>query len=353
MAEQQLQQREAEIAQWLEQEIGAAPILQALPGDAGFRRYWRLQNKLQGLPLLAVYGPPQQEKNTEFVAMANYLQIQAMPAPKVFASDLTRGFMLVEDLGKQQLFDVLSGANVEGFYKQTFNDLAQLSAAPRPDFLATYDSCAMQQEMELLRQWFIPQLLGYKLNQSESAMLDELFDGLNQTALEQPQVCVLRDFHSRNIMLRENSELAYIDFQDALWGPCTYDLVSLLRDCYVRWPRQQVEQWCEQYRCLWQQTSGIEISPQQFKTWFDHMGLQRHIKVLGIFARLYLRDGKKSYLDDLPLVIRYTLEVAEQYPQTQAFAQWFKRKLLPLAEQQPWYTNYLQAGYDGKHLQRP
>jgi len=353
VAEQQLQQREAELAQWLEQEIGMAPRLQALPGDAGFRRYWRLQNKLQGLSLLAVYGPPEQEKNTEFLAVANYLQTQALPAPKVFASDLTRGFMLVEDLGKQQLFDVLSSTNADDFYNQAFNDLAQLSTAPKPDFLASYDSKAMEQEMELLRQWFIPQLLGYNLDQQESSLLDELFGALDQAAQEQPQVCVLRDFHSRNIMLRENSELAYIDFQDALWGPCTYDLVSLLRDCYVRWPKQQVEQWCEQYRCLWQQASGMEVSSQQFKTWFDLMGLQRHIKVLGIFARLYLRDGKTSYLEDLPLVIRYTLEVAEQYPQSQAFAQWFKRKLLPLVEQQPWYKNYLQAGSNGKHLQRP
>ncbi|MCV6613923.1 MAG: phosphotransferase, partial [Cellvibrionaceae bacterium] len=162
---------------------------------------------------------------------------------------------------------------------------------------------------------------------------------------------VHRDYHSRNIMLGPDG-LALIDFQDALWGPISYDLVSLLRDCYVYWPERQVANWVEQYRHSLAAQCNITLAPEQWQRWFDWMGLQRHIKVLGIFARLYLRDGKAVYLDDLPLVIRYCLSVAERYPETSAFAQWFKQTLLPLCQQQPWYRDYKRAGEDGAHLER-
>lgn len=326
--------------------------LTGLPGDAGFRRYWRVAGVESPMALLAVYGPPEKEKHQEFVDIACYLTKNAIAAPKVVAHDFERGFMLVEDLGHQALFDVLSQTNVEQYYHQASVDLSCLAKASRPTFIASYDQASLMSELELFRQWFVPKLLNYDLSDDEHQLLDHLFEYLCNSALEQPQVCVMRDFHSRNMIVTSQDRLAYIDFQDALWGPCSYDLVSLLRDCYVRWPEEKVDVWCEQYVALLNQNSAIDVPVSKFRTWFDLMGLQRHIKVLGIFARLYLRDGKACYLDDLPLVIRYSLAVAERYPQTQAFGQWFKDVLLGHVEAQSWYQNYQTAGDKGCHLIR-
>jgi len=187
--------------------------------------------------------------------------------------------------------------------------------------------------------------LKYDLSGEEQQLIDNTFQFLTEQALAQPQVLVHRDYHSRNLMVREGEAPGVIDFQDALWGPVTYDLVSLLRDCYIRWSPEKVQQWVLGYGNMAYELGIIPAtSGEQFMQWFDTIGLQRHIKVLGIFARLSLRDGKHSYLDDLPLVMRYTLEVAAEYQETQAFAQWFEDKLLPIIQSQSWYSNHLIAG---------
>jgi aminoglycoside/choline kinase family phosphotransferase len=164
-------------------------------------------------------------------------------------------------------------------------------------------------------------------------MLDDLFAQLIQSAQQQPQTLVHRDYHSRNLMLVDNNSLGVIDFQDAVWGPITYDLVSLLKDCYVRWPAQQTEQRAVAFK----QRLGLSVDDQQFLRWFDLMGLQRHIKVMGIFARLALRDNKQGYFKDLPLVIEYSLEAAEQYAECHAFCRWFKQRINPLLGAHSWY----------------
>jgi aminoglycoside/choline kinase family phosphotransferase len=208
-----------------------------------------------------------------------------------------------------------------------------------------YDRALLRRELEIFSEWFVGKLLGYQLNASEQQLLDKLFTQLEDNALAQPQTFVHRDYHSRNLLLLDDKSLGVIDFQGALWGGVTYDLVSLLRDCYLRWPAEKVKHWALDYR---QQAIAARIIPAvsetEFLRWFDWLGLQRHIKVLGIFARLNLRDGKTGYLNDLPLVIRYTLEVAEQYIELQAFTSWFKDMLLPLAQQQSWYQDYQTAG---------
>ncbi|RYZ90150.1 MAG: phosphotransferase, partial [Moraxellaceae bacterium] len=169
---------------------------------------------------------------------------------------------------------------------------------------------------------------------------------LEDSALEQPQTLVHRDFHSRNLLLRDDNSLGVIDFQGALWGSCTYDLASLLRDCYIRWPSELVKGLALEYRQVAVDANLLDdaVSEAQYLRWFDWMGLQRHIKVLGIFARLNLRDSKPHYLKDLPLVIRYTFEVAQAYPELKPFADWFRTHLLPLAKQQSWYRDYRHAG---------
>jgi len=342
-AGQQLDQR-----QWqYQQPLSLSP----LSGDAGFRRYFRLNTEPC---LLAVFAPPTVEKNEAFVALAGHFVAQGIHAPEVVAVNYSEGFLLLEDFGDRLLSGELSDDSVDMLYGEALLTLMRLQQCPAEGIVApdgqayelpSYDSDLLRQEMSLLHEWFIPKLLGYLLSTKEQTLLEDVYGVLTASALEQPKVCVHRDYHSRNLIYREGQAPGVIDFQDAVHGPITYDLVSLLRDCYVRWPQDRVQRWALAYGTMVEDAGLVnEVSQQQWLRWFDLMGLQRHIKVLGIFARLHLRDGKDGYLNDLPLVLRYTLEVAEQYPEFTEFAAWFKEKLLPLCEKQAWYRDYCTAG---------
>jgi N-acetylmuramate 1-kinase len=343
---------------WVDQQLSerewqfkVGQSLQPLSGDAGFRCYFRVDATPA---LLAVLAPPATEDSASFISLARFLRDQGVHAPEVLAADVERGFLLIEDFGDELLLNHLNGDSVDLLYGETMMTLLRMQQCPLEGYakgtrgqqtLASYDRQRLRDEMELFRQWFVPQLLGYELDDEDQSMIERMFAQLEEAALEQPQVLVHRDYHSRNILLRDGESPGIIDFQDAVVGPITYDLVSLLRDCYIRWPRQQVEQWAITYGNMAIEVGLMPLVKQQtFLRWFDLMGLQRHIKVLGIFARLWLRDGKSGYLKDLPLVMRYTLEVAENYPEFAEFCQWFKGKLVPLAEQQDWYADYRLAG---------
>ena len=208
--------------------------------------------------------------------------------------------------------------------------------------IPVYDAQELTREMNLFIEWFCPQLLGLQGSPESRRCYDDLRLALCQRAIAQPQVVVHRDFHSRNLMVLKSDELAVIDFQDAIFGPVTYDLVSLLKDCYVRWPRQRVRDWVlDQHEAML--ADGIALpSAEAFLRDFHWMGLQRHLKVLGIFARLYLRDGKAAYLSDLPRVMAYVREVLGAYPDEpvfMAFAQWFESAVMPAARRQAWFTD--------------
>ncbi|HSC67090.1 MAG TPA: phosphotransferase [Cellvibrio sp.] len=338
--------RKLALANWVTQNTLAEehPIeLQSLGSDAGFRRYFRYQNPSQWL---AVDAPPATEDTAQFMAIGQLISRQGIRCPKIAAADVTQGFLLVEDFGDRLFFHKLTDQNANTLYQQAIDTLVQLQQClDDTALIPRYDRALLRRELDIFSEWFAGKLLGHALSAEEQYLLDELFTQLEDNALAQPQTFVHRDYHSRNLMLLDDNSLGVIDFQGALWGGATYDLVSLLRDCYLRLPAAQVQQLALGYR---QQAivAGImpTVSEQEFLRWFDWLGLQRHIKVLGIFARLCLRDAKTGYLKDLPLVIRYTLEVAEQYPQLNSFAGWFKRRLLPLAEQQDWYRDYQFAG---------
>lgn len=318
-------------------------LLTPLQGDAGFRRYYRLNTEAH---LIAVEAPPTTEKNETFVYLANLLRQQGIHAPEVFAVDYDRGYLLLEDLGGKLLLDCLEPDTAHCLYGEVITDLLRIQQVPTKNLdLADYDQPLLRQEMGLFEDWFIPQLLGYTLTTEERSMLHGVFQKLESLAAEQPQVLVHRDFHSRNLLIRDGLAPGIVDFQDGVIGPITYDLVSLLRDCYVRWPVDQVERWALAYGNMAVEVGLMRpVTQETFLRWFNWMGLQRHLKVLGIFARLHLRDGKDSYLNDLPLVIRYTLEVAEAYSELLPFADWFRERLLPLAKQQAWYRDYRTAG---------
>ncbi|MEX1032839.1 MAG: phosphotransferase [Cellvibrionaceae bacterium] len=337
------------LSQWLAEVMPAAQggqiALHPLAGDAGARRYFRIESQPDRL---AVYAPPASEDSETFVALADYLRRQGVNAPRVHAADYTRGFLLIENFGDCLLLGELSAVSVEALYGEALLTLLRLQQSASPALrLPDYSRAELLREMELFPHWFIEQLLGYQLKPAEQQLVTQLFDIVLDSALDQPACFVHRDFHSRNLINQPIGPPGVIDFQDAVWGPFTYDLVSLLRDCYVRWPREDVERWALAYASMAREVGVVPatMSAEQFLRWFDLMGVQRHLKVLGVFARLALRDHKSNYLHDLPLVMRYLVEVAEQYPPLNQFATWFEERLLPLASEQSWYTDYRTAGY--------
>ena len=313
---------------------------QVLGGDAGFRHYFRIPNTilLSSCRYLAVWAPPESEKNQEFVSIAHHLKAQGLRAPEVYAFDPEQGFLLIEDLGESMLFDRLGAVGIDDHYSSAIELLVHLQQGEAPaEIFPYYSEVELERELQLFSQWFVGELLQHCLDEAEQGLLASTFELLRGSAAEQPQVIVHRDYHSRNIVICENNELGLIDFQDAVLGPCSYDVVSLLRDCYVKWPDRKVDAWAHDFYQLSKARGQLRgIDNTTFVRWFDWMGLQRHIKVLGIFSRLYLRDGKASYLSDLPLVIHYTRTVAHKYPQLSVFAEWFDGVLLPLAERQAW-----------------
>lgn len=338
--------RKLALANWLSLAIDnqvTQDQLNAISSDAGFRRYFRCA----ATPgKLVVDAPPASEDTAQFVRICQLLRRQELRTPQIFAADESQGFLLIEDFGDLLLNPALTPGNTSELYSLAMAELLKLqTCADDPQLIPRYDQALLRRELEIFSTWFLEPLLGYQLENSESTLLERVFGLLEQNSLAQPQCLVHRDFHSRNLLLCSDGQLGVIDFQGALWGAISYDLASLLRDCYKRLPIAQVDQLRDRYFHL-AQSQGLlpGVDSLQFKRWFDWTGLQRHIKVLGIFARLWLRDGKPGYLQDLPLVIRYTLEVAEAYPELAEFADWFKARLLPLAEAQPWYSDYRVAG---------
>ncbi len=327
---------------WAAVQLGVNRVdLQPLSGDAGFRRYCRVVGCEPAV--MAVYAPPATENTPLYLAVSRLLAGGGVRVPRVLAVDAAQGFLLVEDCGDAVLLPALNDASVDALYGHALSMLLTMQQIAVPaGVIGVYDRQRLHDEMSLFPRWFVQDLLELPFGRNEQQLLDSLFDALVQSALEQPQVLVHRDFHARNLMLHAYSqppgELVTIDFQDAVTGPVTYDLVSLLRDCYVRWPSDRVSMWALAYRnMLINKGMDAGDSDQQFLQWFDLMGLQRHIKVLGIFARLWLRDGKPGYLHDLPLVLRYTLEVAERYPVAAEFVDWMQVRVLPACQRQHWW----------------
>ncbi len=280
--------------------------------DASFRRYWRVQ--AGGRTHIVMDAPPDKENCAPFIDIGQRLRAAQIKAPEVRASDLASGFLLLSDLGTETLLPALNDGNVDAYYGSALRSLQRMQQSVEVGGLPRYDQLRLRDEMELLPRWFLRQHLGVEPDCEEYDIIETAFITLIHSARVQPQVFVHRDFHSRNLMLGEgpHAELGVLDFQDAVIGPITYDLVSLLKDCYLRWHPDRVAAWAEGYR---QQltNAGVEVPDSlRWQRWFDLMGVQRHLKVLGIFARLHYRDGKTEYLADLPRVLGYVLETCER-----------------------------------------
>ena len=334
---------------WIKTQLSRYPHIQSpealslerLTGDAGFRQYYELNTQPRLLAVTAPETPGNSERAIYFSRLAGVLRQQGIPVPQVLACDEAQNFLLLEHFGRQDFLDVLNLETADLLYGEALVVLLRLQQMPSTAIdLPPYDQALLRTEMNLFVDWFVGDLLDYSLTPDEHDVIDRAFVFLETLALEQPQVAVHRDYHSRNLMYREGEAPGVIDFQDAVRGPITYDLVSLLRDCYIQWPQAKVQQWALSYLSLSIDAGVITaVSETQWLRWFDAMGLQRHIKVLGIFARLHLRDGKARYLNDLPLVWYYTLSVAQQIDALQDFTRWCQQRLLPLVEKQNWYRS--------------
>ncbi|MDY6919618.1 MAG: phosphotransferase [Pseudomonadota bacterium] len=310
--------RLAGLSAWVNWQLYACNIYQGPPlplaavsGDASFRRYFRCQ-----LPetvalgsVIAVDAPPQHEDNAAFVAVDRALAGAGVPVPQILADDLEHGFLLLSDLGDTLLKQVLTPATAEPYLTVALQEIqaimqADFSASPLPD----YSRELLRREMELFPHWFCERFLGLTLAAPERQLLTAVFEVLEQWALQQQQVPVHRDFHTRNLMPLANGRLGVIDFQDAVRGPVTYDLVSLLRDeTFPTWDQRDVRRWVERFAADLRLRGLGELDDQQFWLDFNAMGAQRHLKVAGIFARLHDRDGKTGYLEHTPQSIQYLL----------------------------------------------
>lgn len=283
--------------------------------DASFRRYFRLT--LPGATYIAMDAPPDKEDTRPYIAIATRLYALGLNVPQILQQDTEQGFLLISDLGDKTYLQHLNEDSVERLYGDALGALVVLQMGVFADahFLPAYDHALLMREMELFREWFLGRHQGVRLTEPQHDVLSDAFSILARSALAQPQVWVHRDYHSRNLMVTSRNNPGILDFQDAVLGPITYDLVSLLRDCYIAWPRARVEDWVKGYHDLALQ-SGLAVGEdvERFLAWFDLMGVQRHLKAIGIFARLNHRDGKPGYLKDIPRTLGYVVDVCGRYP---------------------------------------
>ncbi len=315
-----------QLREWIGEMLGAAHFsLTPVSGDASFRRYFRFQSDDE--QYIAVDAPPAKESNETFISVTHLLEAAGLHVPHIHYCSLDLGFFLLSDFGDTLLAHRLNHDNADALYQKAFDTLAVIRQAPATG-LPPYDRKLLTDEMELFREWFLDKRLVVPMTDTDHTLLDRVFARLTENALEQPQVFVHRDYHSRNLMLTDEDQLGVIDYQDAVCGPLTYDLVSLLRDCYIDWPPERVRAWALAWRAqISDDDTFTDADEQTFLKWFDLMGVQRHLKVAGIFSRLYIRDGKPGYLQDIPRTLHYLKSITPHYPETRELAEFLHDKV--------------------------
>lgn len=308
-----------QLNQWLAEIIGSEDYqLQPASGDASFRRYFRLTHNDE--TCIVMDAPPAQEGCSPFIDVAERLLAVNINVPRILEKDLKQGFLLLSDLGDEQYLDHLTEESADKLYQDAMQALFCMQQQTDTNGLPPYDEKLLLQEMELFRDWLLKKHIGLDLSKEIQTMLDEVFKLLLDEALAQPKVFVHRDYHSRNLMINgsgfDSGNPGVLDFQDAVCGPFTYDLVSLLKDCYIKWPGQQIRGWAHNF---FEQIAENhpDIDEEKFMQWFDLMGVQRHLKASGIFARLCHRDGKSGYLADIPRTLSYIVDLNGEYPELQ------------------------------------
>lgn len=304
---------------WLSQVLPDHSRPEPASSDASFRRYFRvfsdrLPNRQGHGSAIVMDAPPQQEDCRPFIAVSEQLHAAGVRVPQVLAQNLEQGFLLLDDMGHTTLLTALQTQDEKPAYARALDSLLQIQQCDA-SALPAYGAALLAREIALFHDWYLGVHCQRLLTAGEQAAWDVLCQQLIEQVLSQPQGYVHRDYHSRNLMWSDTGPLGVIDFQDAVHGPLTYDLVSLLRDCYVAWPDAQVQAWLSDYQKM-AQKAGLAMAEQpQLQKDFDWMGVQRHLKAVGIFARLNHRDGKAVYLGDIPRALEYIVQVSARYPQ--------------------------------------
>ncbi|WP_299084512.1 phosphotransferase [uncultured Paraglaciecola sp.] len=320
------QLRQQQLRTWINQSTDYdCDVLEIVAGDAGFRRYFRFASNNQ--TFIAVDAPIEFEDASKFIAVAQSYREKGVKVPQVYAYDFAQGFYIQQDFGNHMFSDVLSVDCCDQLYPKALANIPIIQSCvltqsgPLPDFDAEF----IDRELSIFPEWLLDKYLQLSLTPSEKSMLSQAFESIKNACLSQPKAGMHRDYHSRNLMLLENDEIGVIDFQDAVVGPITYDAVSLLRDSYQDWPQPKVLQWLKN----WHGEYYSQYSWAEFKKWFDCVGIQRHTKIAGIFARLYLRDDKSSYLFDIPHTLNYLIAETVQYPEYGDFSYFVQERVLP------------------------
>lgn len=318
--------REQQLSAWINQYTDfECESLEIVSGDASFRRYFRFEDK--GQTIIAVDAPPEYEDASRFIAVASSYANAGVSVPKIYAYDLELGFYLQQDFGDTLLSDALNDNNCDELYAKALVNipLIQQCLHVKETPLPAFDGAFIDRELGLFKQWLLDRYLEVSLTAEEQNMLTDTLEAIKQRCLSQPTVGVHRDYHSRNLMILAEGEIGVIDFQDAVVGPITYDAVSLLRDSYQNWPADKVERWLMN----WHKQCYSMYSWADFKMWFDSVGMQRHIKIAGIFARLAIRDNKPSYLQDIPHTLNYLIYELGLYPEFAHMQSWLTQRILP------------------------
>jgi len=305
-------ERKEQLQRWLEEQLQDAPLaLEAASADASFRRYFRI--RCGGKTLIAMDAPPPQEDCGPFVRVAGLLAAAGLHVPEIIAADLERGFLLLSDLGTAGYLSALNAETADHLFADATDALVRWQLASKSGVLPPYDDALLRREIELFPEWYLQRHLGLKLTAAQRGALEGVFAAVIQNNLAQPAVYVHRDFMPRNLMVCTPNP-GILDFQDAVFGPITYDVVSLFKDAFISWDEERVLDWTVRY---WEKArrAGLPVDADfgVFYRDFEWMGLQRHLKILGIFARLHYRDGKSGYLEDTPRFITYVRAVAARY----------------------------------------
>jgi len=297
---------------WAARQLGGDSLdIAPASADASFRRYFRVTAK--GRDYIVMDAPPAHEDCRPFVAVARLFGAAGVHVPRVLAQDLEQGFLLLTDLGNATYLSALNESTARALYLASNDALIRIQQASRPGVLPEYDRALLTRELMLFPEWYVARHLGVAMKDGQKAVLDTVFERILVNNLAQPQVYVHRDWHSRNLMVSDPNP-GILDFQDAVHGPITYDLASIYRDAYLQWDEEMQLDWVIRY---WEKARAARLPVREdfgeFWRDFEWMGAQRHLKVLGIFARLYHRDGKDGYLKDMPRVMHYLRKVCERY----------------------------------------
>ena len=298
------------------------PTLAPASADASFRRYFRIASKNPDFPTLIVMdAPPQHEPLDAFIEVDLLLENAGLNVPRILEKNVAEGFLLLKDLGTKTYLAELNSESADALYKDATHALVQMQLASKPNVLPNYDEALLKRELDLFPEWYLGKHLHIELSKLQNLQIKQAFELIIQNNLAQAKVYVHRDYHSRNLMVTEKNNPGVIDFQDAVYGPITYDASSLWRDAYIAWPEERVIDWVIKF---WEEGrhAGLPMPNDfgQFYRDFEWMGLQRHLKVLGIFARLFHRDGKDGYLKDIPLVLEYAIATSNRYIELKALA---------------------------------